>query len=312
MPGQILSLSITAALLLCATPARAWNDRGHMVIAALAYEQLDATVKARVDTLLRLNPQYGSWTNGVSKSLAREVAFVRAATWPDFIKAKTSGYTDDGAQPSGPESSQNIGYADKLQHRYWHYVDLPFSSDGTPVEDPVAPNAETQIEAFRAALSSANVSDDVKGYDLVWLLHLVGDVHQPLHATSRFSAALPHGDEGGNKVKVTGSAKNLHAYWDGALGVGGSASAAIQAARKLANGGLPSGDGSTQDWLHESLKAAQTHVYTKPVGAGTGPYTLTASYQNAAATVANERARLAGARLARILNAALGAVASGS
>ena len=40
----------------------------------------------------------------------------------------------------------------------------------------------------------AEADDDVKSYDMVWLLHLVGDVHQPLHATSRFSAASPQGD----------------------------------------------------------------------------------------------------------------------
>jgi hypothetical protein len=282
-----------------------------MIIAALAYEQLDQDVKTRVHALLKLNPQYENWTKGVSPSLAPEVAFVRAATWPDFIKSPTSGYVNDGSRPSGPNSSQNIGYADKLEHRYWHYIDLPFSTDGSPVEEPVVPNAETQIEVFRSALASPAVSDDVKSYDLVWLVHLVGDVHQPLHATSRFTASQPHGDQGGNKVKVTCSpkcgARNLHGFWDDVLGTGKSAASAIAAARNLRKARMPAGDGSTDAWIHESLQVAQSAVYAVPVGAGAGPYKLTAEYQANALAAAKERVRLAGARLSSVLATALGA-----
>jgi len=78
-----------------------------------------------------------------------------------------------------------------LRHKYWHFVDKPFSKDGTThfPELPI-PNAQTQIDAFRAVLAS-NADDALKSYDLVWLLHLVGDVHQPLHASSRVSRAAP-------------------------------------------------------------------------------------------------------------------------
>jgi S1/P1 Nuclease len=60
----------------------------------------------------------------------------------------------------------------------------------------------------------------VKSYDLVWLIHLVGDAHHPLHATSRFTAADP-GDNGGNAETVTpanAANESLHAFWDGLLG----------------------------------------------------------------------------------------------
>jgi hypothetical protein len=275
-----------------------------MMVAAIAYEQLDPGVKDRVDELLKLNPGYGAWTQGAPERLAREVAFVRASTWPDFIKS-APGYEDDGRRRGAPEASQNIGYADKLQHRYWHYVDLPFSTDGTRLEDPRPPNAETETEAFRAALASPTVPDDVKSYDLVWLLHLVGDVHQPLHATSRFSAALPHGDQGGNKVKVTCSpkcgARDLHAFWDDALGSGKSAAAAIGAARKLGGTAGSSPDLRTRTWLEESLQVAESVAYAGPVGGGRGPYRLDASYQAAAPVAAQARVRLAGARLAAVL-----------
>ncbi|KAF5881711.1 S1/P1 nuclease [Rhizobium sp. PEPV16] len=68
--------------------------------------------------------------------------------------------------------------------------------------DPV--NLETQIVAFTTALpASSGLPDSVRSNDLVWLLHLVGDAHQPLHASARFSKALKKGDQGGNLIDVT-------------------------------------------------------------------------------------------------------------
>jgi hypothetical protein len=65
-----------------------------------------------------------------------------------------------------------------LRHKYWHYLDLPFSPDGTAVRplDPV--NALTLIKALTTALAS-NATDDVKSYDLVWLIHLNGALAGP-------------------------------------------------------------------------------------------------------------------------------------
>jgi len=79
----------------------------------------------------------------------------------------------------------------------------------------------TQIAAFRAVLASTSSDpnlDKLKSYDLSWLLHLVGDVHQPLHSTTRVSTTKPDGDDGGNGVKLTSPA-NLHTFWDDVLGV---------------------------------------------------------------------------------------------
>jgi len=87
------------------------------------------------------------------------------------------------------------------------------------------PNAQTQIAAFRAVLASISNDpnlDKLKSYDLSWLLHLIGDVHQPLRSTTRVSTTKPDGDDGGNGVKLTSPA-NLHTFWDDVLG-GGNAS----------------------------------------------------------------------------------------
>jgi len=66
---------------------------------------------------------------------------------------------------------------------------------------------------FRGILSSS-AKAALKSYDLVWLLHLVGDVHQPLHCATRVSAAAPDGHDGGNAVKLDCTKCELHAFWD--------------------------------------------------------------------------------------------------
>ena len=196
-----LSIALFLTLLTLARTASAWNSAGHMMVAAVAYERLTPEAHARVSHLLQLNPDYPKWIEHASGADRDRIAFVMAATWPDEIKSEGD-YQNDGERPSGPDAARNIGYADHLQHRYWHYIDLPFSTDHTALIQPQVPNAQTQIALFRRTLASKEASDALKSYDLVWLLHLVGDVHQPLHATSRFTHSQPEGDAGGNRVAL--------------------------------------------------------------------------------------------------------------
>ena len=294
-------------LVFWAVPALAWDDLGHMTVAEVAYQGLTLATRQHVGALLKLNPQYASWIAGIPTAKQEETAFLRAATWPDFIK-KAPGYTNDGDRPSGPDVAANIGYTDKLQHRYWHFVDLPFSPDHTATTPPSVPNAVTQIAAFRTTLSSTTASDALKSYDLVWILHVVGDIHQPLHATSRFTQTQPKGDNGGNLVKVCAPTCNgeLHAFWDDILGTSKTTSAAIKLAKKL-----PAADptqaaiADENAWATESEQLAEGDVYVKPIGGGAGPYHISAAYKSHAADVARTRIAVAGARLAALLNAAL-------
>jgi hypothetical protein len=298
------SMTFAIAAFCLGTPAFAWWDAGHMQIAALAYDRLDPAVRTSVDSLIELNPSYPAWTAGVAEADKAKAAFVHAATWADDIK-RDPAYTRDTVD--APTASQNLGYADRLVHDYWHYIDLPFSTDETEVAPPVSPNALTQVQLFTATLGS-DASDDLKSYDLVWLLHLVGDLHQPLHATARFSQPLGD-DRGGNDETVQptqGQPLRLHLYWDSLLGEGSTPSAAIVAAR-----GLPATEpaaASVSDpalWIIESFAIAQNEVYTDLIGPGAGPFPLTQAYEDHALVVARERASLAGARLATLINAAL-------
>ena len=216
-------------ILLSSTPSYAWNNRGHMMVAGVAYNKLSSQTKDRVNELLLLNPDVNNWLDlipsATSEAQKKMMLFVIAATWTDRIKSDPD-YVTDGTHngnrpPNTPQAGQNIGFDDTFRHKYWHFVDMPFSKDGTALPPVPTPNALTQMEKFRAIFGSATASDELKSYDLSWFLHLIGDVHQPLHATTRVTAAHKDGDDGGNGVKLA-SPSNLHSFWDGVLGSGES------------------------------------------------------------------------------------------
>jgi hypothetical protein len=170
--------------------------------------------------------------------------------------------------------------------------------------------------AFRAVLASTQ-PDELKSYDLVWLLHLVGDIHQPLHATTRVTQSHPKGDAGGNFVKLFGDASsNLHSYWDDLPGsdckfcsdkiqcvnraavLGKSLSpAALKAAHNL----------DAASWARESFEEARSNVYRDPIGPGDQAYTIVpeSRYETEAIKLARQRIALAGERLAQVLNVEL-------
>jgi len=303
-----VAISTVLIGLLCASPALAWNGFGHMTVAAVAYGKLTPATKTKVAALLKLNPSYPDWVATASPQDRDEVAFVTAATWPDAIKKRGSGFTDDSKNPFAPDASKNEGYAGMLQHRYWHYIDVPFSPDGTPLQQPRAPNAKTQIAAFRTALASSSASDELKSYDLVWLIHLVGDLHQPLHCTSRFDQNQPDGDRGGNLVALCARPcrGELHALWDDILGTKTEPKAAIKKAAKLDAPEPRLAAVKDEDvWIAESVRTAKASVYIDPIGVGAGPFEVDAEYRRQARAVAAERVALAGARLANLLNSTL-------
>ena len=300
-------------------PLLAWGPIGHMTVDYVAYQRLTPAAKARVRDLLKLNPDFANWEKqipaGTSADDHDRMIFMIAATWADDIKGDPK-YSDDGPDPNTADvatSSQNIGYADLFRHRYWHFIDTPFSPDHTALPPIPTPNAEIEIDAFRAVLASTQ-RDELKSYDLVWLLHLIGDIHQPLHATTRVTASEPKGDAGGNNIKLSGGASsNLHSYWDDLPGFDSSfcsdklpcVERAIALGKTLqAPSATSVHNTKTATWVQESFQAARTDVYRVPIGVGDGPYTIAPSspYATAAFSVAKKRIALAGARLAEVLS----------
>src|SRR5215813_3404605 len=133
-----LSIAVLLLLLIC-SPSYGWNDAGHMAVAFVTYKNLTPITRARVDRLIRLNPNYNLWLEkippGVSETTKRGMIFMLAATWADQIKGDRD-YVADGPDlgnqpPDNDAAVANIGYPDRALHKYWHFIDRPFSRDGT-------------------------------------------------------------------------------------------------------------------------------------------------------------------------------------
>lgn len=327
------------------THAFAWGPIGHMTVDYVAYQKLTPAAKARIRELLQKNPDYACWvahlpneSSKASQETQDMMLFMIAATWPDDIKGSNY-FTDDGSgggnipdNAPGSLSAQNIGYTDRLRHKYWHFVDLPdYAEPGAPRFDTPAPNAITQIAALRAVLATPDPTDPkqkakldlLKSYDLAWLLHLIGDIHQPLHSTTRVSQADPAGDAGGNFVHFCEPAKSpdaqpkcspLHAFWDDLPGADATYCAdkisCVRRAIALGSKLAPSDPALAANldpaqWAQESFQQAKANVYIAPVGPSDGPFTDTPAYHAQALKLAHAKVALAGARLANLLNAEL-------
>lgn len=309
----LVALSTTLLTIAPVLPAHAWGRFGHKAVAYTAWTNLDQESQDRCIQLLKLNPRYRHWKREAGKwpFIPEEPQiFMQAAVWSDDIKGIRDYYDGkhlykmDGYKPSESDAANlNIGYSDLNQHRYWHFVDIPYSIDGTEVSQPEEPTAKTEIDLFRKTLGSATASDDVKSYDLCWLLHLVGDVHQPLHCVTRIDKNSREGDRGGNKVELYGYPENLHSFWDGIAGAdnAGPDEIIFYTKEQREKGPSDSKDLSTDNWIQESFRLAKESVYKDPVGQGFGKFVLNDTYKSNAAELAWKQIRLAGERLAQVI-----------
>ncbi len=274
-------LLIALGLCCCfARPVLAWDAEGHMVVAQIAYNHLDAAVKAKCDALIAI-PVYHS-TSANSN-------FVTAACWADDIKSFTSGFSDS------------------------HYIDIPISLDGTPtngvVNDPS--NVVAAIRSSITTLQDPTQSLSNQAVALRFLLHFCGDITQPLHCSTGVYHAEPDGDAGGNDFIITGEWDELHALWDAGGGYLSDSvtrpftptsqaiivnkAAAVEAAYPYSNsiGSIP--DPAT--WSTDSWQIAKTVTYVG-ISSNVAPST---AYTNTAQLTTVQRMAIGGQRLAKLL-----------
>ena len=294
------------ALALIALPLEAWNATGHRIVAAIAYDRLTSKARDRVDDLLRQHPDLKALIGATNTG---RDAFLAASVWPDAIKGDNRFYDDTraNAQPTPLlPAFAGVGFPSMARHTNWHYIDIPFSPDGTPLEPPPSPNALIEL---RRILKEASLSV----YDLPWLVHLTGDVHQPLHCTSRFTRSQPKGDQGGNLVYVM-PGRNLHALWDGLAGSDTTDAyvnryaAEITAEFLQENGRRPRLSKDPKKWVDQGFDLAEREVYTfgPETGSREHPLPLPPGYEENARRIARIQLAKAGLRLAAVLNAKLG------
>jgi hypothetical protein len=182
--------------------AQAWNAAGHMIIASLAYDQLSPAAREKWVALLRQHPAFAAWQQTFPKDEPnlefRRYLFMRASTWPDDIRKSGSPY----------------------DHPTWHYIDYPLEMPGCPMV-PAPPQTEDILFGLN---HSEKILDDPaaapadRAASLSWIIHLLGDIEQPLHCVTLVNATYPapDGDRGGNLffVNMAGIPINLHAVWD--------------------------------------------------------------------------------------------------
>jgi len=171
------ALMVLVLLLLIAPPSvLAWGANGHRVVGRIAANHLTAEAAAAVTSLI--GPE----------------GLGQASTWGDDIR------NDPNWQPPLKNPSP------------WHYISI---DDGETLETTARdPNGDVleAIGRFTAVLRDGQATRPAKQEALRFLVHFVGDVHQPLHVGRR-------DDRGGNTVKVTlfGEETNLHSVWDTGL-----------------------------------------------------------------------------------------------
>lgn len=270
-----------AALWLIVTllPVRllAWGARGHEVIADVAYSRLTPQTRRNVRMLLG----------------GESLAF--ASTWADAVRHKLDETID------------------------WHFVDIPANArDFNEQRDCFRPqekykNARTdhhncavdRIEIFTRVLANPGASQRQREEALKWVVHLVGDLHQPLHAIREA--------HGGNDIELPvfgatqcgGYPCNLHRVWDGAL-LEHAGLSEREYARRIqalirAEGLEGKAVGTPEEWANESHAEASAILGHIPVKVDQAYYKLNIH-------LLDERLALAGLRLAALLNRTLGSI----
>jgi hypothetical protein len=264
---------------------RAWNAEGHMLVAQIAYNHLNPAAKARCDALIATSVQYASSINNT---------FATAACWADDIKSSTSAYST------------------------WHYIDLPFSLDGTATSG-IVPAAFDVVQAVNLCvtnLQNPGLTPSNQAVNLRFLLHFVGDIQQPLHCSTAVSATRTTGDAGGNTFYITSDYwSNLHSLWDAGGGflfdslsrpLSAPSQNTLNAKAALIEADYPYNYNTNPDaitnsmiWAQESFNVAKTVCY-----AGlTQNATISTGYLDTAMATTEQRMAQGGHRLADLLNA---------
>jgi S1/P1 Nuclease len=202
----LLNTSAVAAgllvMLAAPRPASAWNETGHRAIGEMAKQllQMEAPeVMSKVSSLLAIDLPEDAKLKNPSHDMQL------AACWPDDLKR-----------------------AHIKKYDAWHYLDIPYGLDGftaPKLEQPAHGDVVTALTDCVHTLGNPQAATQERARSLRFVLHLVGDIHQPLHCIGGYSAQTPDGDKGGNlfEIRVKSRKKlrttKLHSFWDEGGGI---------------------------------------------------------------------------------------------
>lgn len=293
--GWLGTLVVALSLYAASGVACAWGPVGHQAVGAVADELLTPAAQAEIARLLADD-------RGRDGQASRRRSLADVANWADEIRGESA------------------------DHPHWHFDNQSICERDRPAARWCAQGdcASAQVSAQLAILADPQRPAGERNEALKWIVHLVGDLHQPLHATDYA--------QGGNLIQLASHGRprrgranrkgeSLHAYWDTRLvslalhpSRGAISPRALQRLLAQARAEDPALLAKTPpQWAAESNELARNvALHIEGLGCGREParkfpiVTLSDEYVAGARKIVEERLALAGARLAYVLNHALG------
>lgn len=298
-----------------ALPAMAWDDVGHKITGYIAWQRMSPAAREKVIKILRAAPEDSHLSAyyqlyGVRPDADKQLDyFMLVPTWADIVR--------DRAFP--------VRY-EKYHKGEWHYTSVFWRDSGGKAELMADKKADGQaiekLAEFEKVLRDPVVSDKDKAIALAWFLHIGGDIHQPLHSSSRVTDREPDGDRGGNTFLISPEGtprenqQNLHWFWDSIVPrnipydfgfcegcyVKHIAEAFISRySFDAEKGGLALSN--YVSWKDESLRLAQGEVFRSDLKRFEAP---SDAYRRNALSVSERRLTIAGYRMGETLNEIFG------
>jgi hypothetical protein len=320
---QRIVLSAVCIVALSATPAYAWNALGHKVVAEIAWRQLDPPTRQQIVDTLRRHPRFDTdfmakMEDDVlrgDKAKQDQWIFQHAATWPDIARSLPAGERSKYDRPSWHYINFPL-YLDQSDRRTLGNLKINLAVDYTLNEDKKNLNILQAIKYSRSSVGG-KVGLETQALAYCWLMHLVGDIHQPLHSVSFYSTnQLPKGDRGGNEIDLV-RGDDLHSVWDNLLGrqyyMRDVEKSLVELSDQKRFGDVWESAARVSDplkWAQESRQLCEFFVYApvildairaSPPGMKLAKIKLPESYFKAAGEHARRRIVAAGIRLGKVL-----------
>jgi len=216
MGKMVRSVLVGAVISMLASFTFAWDDVGHRTMAYIAWQQMTPAARESVIKILRSAPEDSDisayYIGGPEPDETKKLEyFMLMATWADIVRERSL-------------EARNKKY----HHSNWHYDDTFWKQVNGKAEILPSPEeggvAIDKLIDFDKVLRNTSATDKDKAIAIVWIEHLIGDIHQPLHTSARVTDREPKGDQGANLFLLTpeGTPRekqmNLHWYWDSIVG----------------------------------------------------------------------------------------------
>jgi len=197
----VVAILASILLLIGGSNVQAWNNAGHIIAVVIAYDDLekrDPEALRKAIDVLKKHPAYKSmWKTKLSQFPEKDrdkYLMMLAAPWPDTVN----------------------------EHSSWHYVNIPYYPGKNEVEIPKVDSMLTGFDKSRFTVSNSDKPSE-RAKSLAWMLHMMGDIHQPMHSVKLVTDQFPEplGCKGGNLffIRPADGKKSikLHSFWDGVI-----------------------------------------------------------------------------------------------